>query len=216
MISDETIRTTAQKMYFKYAENMTGAYVGLSTVLIFDLMKSYFSSGQLPEILKINDRVDLFEIATQMADVSGEELDKLILDIWNSRKDIRKWYDFPYYEGLMKVYRQRGIRQSIQKPEFILPNKEDMDMATLKEYYPEYYEELREYVFQNAYNSKTGLYVAAQPSENGEYFSSPHRKLFEIDHIIPISDAKGKTVKENLQLLYYKDNRKKSNKKPKI
>ena len=89
-------------------------------------------------------------------------------------------------------------------------------MATLKEYYPEYYEELREYVFQNAYNSKTGLYVAAQPSENGEYFSSPHRKLFEIEHIIPISDAKGKTVKENLQLLYYKDNRKKSNKKPKI
>ena len=76
MISDETIRTAAPKMYYKYAENMTGAYVGLSTVLIFDLMKSYFSSGQLPEILKINDRVDLFEIATQMADVSGEELDK--------------------------------------------------------------------------------------------------------------------------------------------
>jgi ATP-dependent helicase IRC3 len=119
-------------------------------------------------------------------------------------------YDFNYYEGLMKVYRQRYINVKLKKPDFIMPNKEDMDMGTLKKYFPAYYEELREYVYQKAYDTETGKYVAAQPSENGEYYSSPYRKLFEIDHIVPISKG-GKTIKENLQLLYYKDNRIKGN-----
>ena len=209
--SDARIRDTARELYFKYAENMTGAFVGVSSNVIYDLVKSYLASGELPEIHKLSDRIDLYEIASQVVHVSGDELDKLIAEIWNTRNDIHKWYNFNYYEGLIKVYRQRCINMTMKRPEFIIPDKEDMDMGTLKQYYPEYYEELREYVYQKAYDAKTGNYVAAQPSENGEYYSSPHRKLFEIDHIVPISKG-GKTTKENLQLLYYKDNRKKGNK----
>ena len=209
--SDARIRDTARELYFKYAENMTGAFVGVSSNVIYDLVKSYLASGELPEIHKLSDRIDLYEIASQLVHISGKKLDKSITEIWNTRKDIHKWYNFNYYEGLIKVYRQRCINIALKNPEFIIPEKEDMDMGTLKQYYPEYYEELREYVYQKAYNAETGKYVAAQPSENGEFFSSPHRKLFEIDHIKPISKG-GKTTKENLQLLYYKDNRKKGNK----
>ena len=211
VISDIEIRSITRNLYFKYAKNMTGNYVGLSSSCIYDLAKSFLSCGQLPEIHKLTERVDLFEIAEQITDTPENELDKKIKEIWDTRKDIRKWYNYQYYEGLMKVYRQRAINVTLSNPNFIIPDKEDMDMGTLKKYFPEYYEELREYVFQNAYNTETGKYVAAQPSENGEYYSSPHKKLFEIDHIIPISKG-GKTVQSNLQLLYFKDNRKKGNK----
>lgn len=211
MVSDDVIKNHARDMYFKYAEKMEGSYVGLSSTMVYDLIKSYLESGQMPEIHKLTDRVDLAEIAMQIVDVSDEEFDEKIADIWKVRKDIHKWYGFSYYEGLMKVYRQRALNKTVKNPDFIIPNKEDMDMGTLKKYFPEYYEELREYIYQNAYDAESGKYVAAKPSENGEYYSSPHRKLFEIDHIIPISKG-GKTIKENLQLLYYKDNRRKGNK----
>lgn len=210
ILSDNDVRNIVYDLYFKYAENMTGNYIGISSSIIYDLAKSFLSSGQLPEIHKLTERVDLYEIATQMIDISGDELNKRIAEIWNTRKDIHKWYDYEYYCGLVQVYRQRAINVTLSKPDFIIPNKEDMDMGTLKKYFPEYYEELREYVFQNAYDVESGKYVAARPSENGEYYSSPHKKVFEIDHIIPISKG-GKTVKSNLQLLYYKDNRKKGN-----
>lgn len=210
-ILDDEIRSMARDIYFKHVEKMTGTYIGISSNMVYDLVKSYLASGQLPEIHKLSDRVDLYELAKQLVDIADDKLDKLIMEIWKARKDIHKWYDFYYYEGLMKVYRQRFINSNLKSPDFIIPDKEDMDMGTLKKYYPEYYEELREYVFQNAFDAETEKYVAAQPSEDGKKYSSPHRKLFEIDHIIPISKG-GKTVKENLQLLYYKDNRIKGNK----
>lgn len=209
-MTDENIKAMSRNIYFRHAEKLKGTYIGVSSNVIYDLIKSYLASGELPEIHKLTDRVDLFEIAAQLTGVFGDELDKCIKEIWDNRKDIRKWYNFSYYKGLMNVYRQRNINQTLKDPTFIVPEKEDMDMGTLRKYFPEYYAELREYIYQNAYDIETGKYVAAQPSENGEYFSSPHKKLFEIDHIVPISRG-GKTVKENLQLLYYKDNRKKGN-----
>lgn len=210
-LSDMKIKTIASEIFFKYAEKISGKYIGLSSNAIYDIAKSYLASGEIPQIHKLSDRVDLYEIASQLVSLSEEEFDKSIKEIWNTRTDIHKWYNFNYYEGLMKVYRQRCINTTLKKPDYIIPDKEDMDMGTLKKYYPEYYEELREYVYQNAFDAKTGKYVAAQPSANGEYFSSPYRKLFEIDHIVPFSNG-GKTEKNNLQLLFYKDNRIKGNK----
>lgn len=207
--SDDYISEKSRELFFKYSEKMDGKYVGFSSDVVFAIIKSFLSSGEIPSIIKITDRISLYEIAAEYSDIPDNEFGKKLDEIWQVRTDIHKWYNRYEFDGFMRVYRKRS--QTSKDPKYVLDSKEEMDMGTLKKYYPEYYNELREYVFMKNYDKDRDEYFASRPGEAGKEYRSKYRKMFEIDHIIPISKG-GKTVKDNLQLLFYKDNKIKGNK----
>lgn len=216
LISEDTeeyqLRKLSTDLFFRHCEAGSGSYIGISSESIRDLMLSYQANGEMPKLKRIEGRVSLFDIAKEIYkdNMTDEALDEILQRIWESNSAVRLWYEHDFYIGMMHVYCNRLKKQHTADPQFILPPKERMDMGELKKYYPAYYHELKEYVFQNAKQDEDGYYYSAIQEEGQPPIRSKYRSFFEIDHIIPISKG-GNTTKENLQLLSRKQNRAKGN-----
>lgn len=215
--SDNEVHEIASELYFKYAERCDGSLIKFSSALVSDLVKCYLESGSLPVILPLEGRVDINEFVLSVYDKykaleTYEDKRAMLYEIWLGDGNIHNWYrDFDFFFNYVNSKVINKDRQELKGPQFILPKKEDMDMSELCKYYPEYWRELHDYVYAKAYDPEEDCYVSKLPNEDGTYFKSKAKREFEIDHIMPISKG-GKTVKENLQLVYWKINRVKSNK----
>lgn len=78
-------------------------------------------------------------------------------------------------------------------------------MWEIKKHYPAYYHELREYLILNMRKDEDGYYYSAIQEDGQPPIRSKHLRMFEMDHIIPISKG-GLTIKENLQMITHQQN----------
>lgn len=210
--TDHQIREWSSKLFFKYCEQGTGAYIGVSGEMIRDIILTCLSSGECPVLLVINDRVSLLDIvkANYTEELSEQDIEKIIADVWSNSAKVRMWYDREFYYGMMHVYFNRMKSQSLNAPEFKRPPKEQMDMGEIRKYYPAYYQELREYLILSMKKDEEGYYYSAIQEEGKPPYRSKYLRMFEMDHIKPISKG-GLTVRENLQMILRSQNIVKSN-----
>lgn len=115
------------------------------------------------------------------------------------------WYDKDFYYGMMHIYFNRLTPKALNTPKFIRPPKEKMDMGEIRKYYPAYYHELREYLILSMKRDEEGYYYSAIQEDGKPPFRSKHLRMFEMDHIKPISKG-GLTIKENLQMIFRSQN----------
>lgn len=214
--TEKEIRRLAAELYFKYAELSDGLLIKFTSALVSDIIKCYLGSGSLPSILPLEGRVDINEFVLSIYDKyvaleTYEEKRSMLHERWLGDSGIHNWYrDFDFFFDYVNSKVISKTSADLQSPKFILPKKEDMDMAELRKYYPDYWQELHDYVYAKAYDAEEDCYVSALAEEDGTYYRSKAKREFEIDHIIPIS-CSGKTVKDNLQLVHWTLNRKKGN-----
>lgn len=203
-------------LYFKYAERYEHNLVKFSSRLVTEIVGYYLEEGKLPVILPLKDRVDINALVESIrAEYSAletyEEMRAMLRELWINDSGIHSWYkDFDLFFNYVNSKVISMENRELKGPQFILPKKEDMSMKELSKYYPEYWQELHDYVYNMAYDAEEDCYVSALPWK-GRTYKSKAKIEFEIDHIIPISEG-GKTVKENLRLLYWKINRERGNK----
>ena len=207
------IESASAELFFKYCECGNGAYIGVSSRTIYDIILTYLSTQELPVFQKIEDRVSLQDIvkANYLETMTDAEIENVIARIWESNSKVRAWYDKEFYYGMMQVYFNRMKPSKVRTPEFVLPPKEKMDMGEVKKHYPEYYQELRNYLILNMPRDEEGYYYSAIQEEGKPPVRSRYLYMFEIDHKKPISKG-GLTVKENLQMITRIQNRAKGNK----
>ena len=205
------VREAASSLFFRFCEKGNGSFIGISSGIIRDLIMTYLQTQEIPQIRILENRVSLFDVAKEKyaEGMREKEIDAVIEDVWNQNEKIRGWYDKDFYYGLMRVYFNRMSAEASRTPEFVLPQKEKMDMQELKKYYPEYFRELREYLILHMKKDEEGYYYSAVQEDGESPVRSKHLAAFEMDHIIPISKG-GLTVKENLQMITRKQNREKS------
>ena len=121
-------------------------------------------------------------------------------ELWNDEKSlVRVYFGSKYFFNRqldMEIYKLTGdfpvceITDNIIGEEISL---EDLPLYEWQRYALDKYESMKKFVFDSA---KSGdKFVCAECGK-----SSPHKGLFQIDHIHPMSKG-GKTVSENLQLL---------------
>lgn len=213
VVTEEEIKLLSSEIFFKYCEITNGAYIGVSSDGIEDIIRTFLTTKAIPNISKIEDRVSLYDIMKSIysPDAKEKEIVKQINEVFETNPRVRSWYDREMYDGLMQVYWNRLKKVSLNEPEFVLPPKEKMDMGELKKHYPSYYEELRNYLILNMKRDEEGYYYSALQEEGQPPIRSKHLRSFEIDHIKPISKG-GLTVKENLQMITRVQNMKKGNK----
>ncbi len=207
----EEIKTVSNNLFFKYCENGSGAFIGVSTEIIQDIILTFLGTRELPHIQIIENRVSLMDIVRQnyTEGMTEQQIEAVIESVWNQNSNVRNWYDKEFYYGMMRVYFNRMIPEIYHNPEFVLPPKEQMDMGEIKKHYPSYYYELREYLILRMKKDAEGYYYSAIQEEGKPPIRSKHLGMFEMDHIIPISKG-GLTVKENLQMITRKQNLEKS------
>lgn len=207
------IESASAELFFKYCECGNGAYIGVSSRTIYDIILTYLSTQELPVFQKIEDRVSLQDIvkANYLETMTDAEIENVIARIWESNSKVRAWYDKEFYYGMMQVYFNRMKPGKVCAPEFVLPPKEKMDMGEVKKHYPEYYQELRNYLILNMPRDEEGYYYSAIQEEGKPPVRSRYLYMFEMDHKKPISKG-GLTVKENLQMITRIQNRAKGNK----
>lgn len=207
------IESASAELFFKYCECGNGAYIGVSSRTIYDIILTYLSTQELPVFQKIEDRVSLQDIvkANYLETMTDAEIENVIARIWESNSKVRAWYDKEFYYGMMQVYFNRMKPGKVRAPEFVLPPKEKMDMGEVKKHYPEYYQELRNYLILNMPRDEEGYYYSAIQEEGKPPVRSRYLYMFEMDHKKPISKG-GLTVKENLQMITRIQNRAKGNK----
>lgn len=205
------VREAASSLFFRFCEKGNGSFIGISSGIIRDLIMTYLQTQEIPQIRILENRVSLFDVAKEKyaEGMREKEIDAVIEDVWNQNEKIRGWYDKDFYYGLMRVYFNRMSAEASRTPEFVLPQKEKMDMQELKKYYPEYFRELREYLILHMKKDEEGYYYSAVQEDGEPPVRSKHLAAFEMDHIIPISKG-GLTVRENLQMITRKQNREKS------
>lgn len=211
--TQQEISAISTELFFKYCESGDGTFIGVSSRIISDIIWTYLATQELPVLQQIGDRVSLMDIvkSNYTEEMSEEDIKNAIWKIWESNSKVRAWYDKDFYYGMMQVYFNRMKPGSVRGPEFILPPKERMDMGEIKKYYPEYYQELRNYLVLGMRRDEEGYYYSAIQEEGKLPVRSKYLHMFEMDHIVPISKG-GLTVKENLQMITRIQNREKGNK----
>ena len=211
--SVQEIKTASLDLFFKYCEHSSGAFIGVSSETIQDMILTYLATQELPQFHKIEDRVSLTDIVKQNYTVgmNEQQIEDVIQAVWNHNAKVRSWYDRDFYYGMMRVYFNRMKPTALCGPKYNLPPKEKMDMGEIKKHYPAYYHELREYLILGMRKDEDGYYYSAIQEEGKPPIRSKHLGMFEMDHIIPISKG-GLTVKENLQMITRKQNREKGSK----
>ena len=211
--SMQDIKVQSINLFFKYCECKQEAVIGISSRAIQDIILTFLSTQELPVIYKIEDRVSLIDIVQQnyVEDMNELEIDNVIQNVWEHNAKVRSWYEKDFYYGMMRVYFNRMNTASIRAPEFKLPPKEQMDMGEIRKHYPEYFEELRQYLILGMKKDEEGYYYSAIQEEGKPPIRFKNLSAFEMDHIIPISKG-GLTIKENLQMITRKQNRDKGNK----
>ena len=201
------IEKIASRLFFKHCESGNGAYIGISSDSIEDIIKTYIASQKVPAINAIEDRISLYDIVKEAysPELSDKDIEKYIETLYANNAKVRMWYDKDFYVGMMHVYFNRMKKRTLNAPEVVRLPKEKMDMGEIKKYYPEYYDELRKYLIQNMKRDEEGYYYSAIQEDGQPPFRSKYLKMFEMDHIVPISKG-GLTIKDNLQMILRSQN----------
>lgn len=186
---------------------------------IDDLLRFYFITGETPKFFPFKDRekFDIDKIAQEIVDqdMGRRTQDRFLDEKWEREKE--SWEAFFNYKP--RIFREeifhaieRILHPEEHRPDSHTPDMsyeqrkfEDMDLEAIRLADPEYHSWLKKKVFER-YCDDGGNYHSA----SGNYISS-NRSDFEIDHIKPISKG-GKTTLDNLQLLHWRENRKKGDK----
>lgn len=205
--SENEIDKIALHLFFKYCEGEKGTYIGVSSEAVSDIIKTYIAYQTLPSINIIEDRVSLYDIVKEVysPESSKTDIEDTIENIYANNAKVRMWYDKDFYRGMMNVYFNRMKKHTLNAPEVVRLPKEKMDMGEVKKYYPEYYDELRKYLILSMERDEEGYYYSAIQEEGQPPFRSKYLKMFEMDHIVPISKG-GLTIKENLQMILRSQN----------
>lgn len=171
-----------------------------------EAMIKYFAySGKAPTFTPIDEidrkKVNLSFIAQDMLDLRLDDYEKRdYLDkLWQDENTLLKLYytEFEYFKRQLdkEIYKNVYGIVSISIPEVKYEQREleKFTLRQIRERDPVYGEKLRNDVFKSALVN--GVYQCKRCG-----MTSPHKKDFQIDHIIPMSKG-GLTVPENLQLL---------------
>jgi len=178
------------------------------------ILKHFAYSGVAPAFKPISEidrqKVNLASVAQEIYDEDwGERKRKEYLEqLWNQDSSLFKLYytEYSYFwnqvhNELKKYSYPLDYKIAFPERQYEKRNPEDLPLYTLRQYYPEIGNKLREDVFSAA---KIGeKYKCCMCG-----MTSPNRADFQVDHILPMSKG-GKTIAENLQLLCRKCNGKK-------
>ena len=183
---------------------------------IDDLLRYYFITGDLPKYFVFPDR-EKYDIATIANYIIDNNLDRkgeaeYVGNKWKSEAEGWQTF-FDFSEKNFRREIELAIERILHPEDYIIqPEKpheifedrrfEDMSLVEIREHDFEYYNWLRNKVFER-FTDADGFYYSAKSQ-----FKSKNPNAFEIDHINPRENG-GKTILENLQLLTIKENRKK-------
>lgn len=208
-INEETIEPTtldkmiAQCAFAYFSDDMFPPYKNKD---IEYLLKYFAQKESAPLFVPFDEmdrqKVDLSIIAKEIVDkdMRRSEQKEYTDSLWEDETSFLRIY-FGY-----KTFFVRQLETEINKLQGDFPIYdggentigEEIALETLPlydwhRYAPEKYEQMKTLIFGNA--QKGNDYICVECGK-----TSPHRGLFQIDHIVPMSKG-GKTVPENLQLL---------------
>ena len=179
------------------------------------LLKYFAQKESAPLFIPFEDRepLDISRTAKEIVnkDMRRSEQNELINLLWDDEKSLLR-----VYFG-NKYFFKRQLETEIDKllGDFPFNSDDDNTIAEtvnledrpLYEWPPHLARKIKDRLFDDA-KTQNGLYVCANPKCRKE---SPHKALFQIDHIVPMSKG-GKTTLENLQILCRVCNLRKSDK----
>ncbi|WP_024614494.1 DEAD/DEAH box helicase family protein [Clostridium sp. Ade.TY] len=184
---------------------------------IKDIIIYYSQTGEKPKFMPLEERekFDISKIAKEIYDKDlGERAKrKYINELWEDENNFLKLFfngnERLLYDMVNKEISKISFGIDEECIDTIEVNYEDVDERTLdlnklEEENPDKASELREAVF-NKFKDKDGYYHSAISD-----YKSKNKVIFQIDHIVPISEG-GLTELSNLQLLTRWENMKKSN-----
>lgn len=183
---------------------------------IDDLLRFFFITGETPKFFSFDerDKFDIDKIAREILDqdMGRRTMESFLEQKWEAEKD--SWEAFFNYKphifreevfhAIERILHPEEHRQAGYHPDLSYEQRkfEDMSLEAIRSIDPEYHSWLKNKVFER-YMDEDGYYHSA----SGDY-ASKQRSNFEIDHIKPMSKG-GKTTLDNLQLLTWRENRKK-------
>lgn len=214
VIEDDTLRTMIEQCenaYFDY--DMLPPYNPRD---IEYLLKYYAQKESAPLFIPFGDRtpVNLEIIAKEICnrDMRRSEQTEYINSLWDDEKSLLR----VYFGNKYFFRRQLDIELDKASGDFPPPDEKDnrigeaVDLHSLSLYEicriaPDVGRVIKDSIYLKA-KTKDGLYECANPKCRKK---SPHKALFQIDHIIPMSKG-GVTTVDNLQLLCHACNSMKS------
>ena len=207
-IEDETLDRIIEECREKYFDKIV-----LPPCKDYDieaLIKHYVYNGYVPSLTPIEDidraKVNLSYIAQDMLDLRLDDFEKRdYLDkLWNDESTLLKLYytEFEYFKRQLDKEINKIVygtpSGSTPKVKYDQRTLEEMSIQQIMERDPAYGMKLKKAVYESAYEN--GVYKCVRCG-----MTSPNKKDFQIDHIIPMSKG-GKTTLGNLQLLCRKCN----------
>ncbi|MGC7872103.1 DEAD/DEAH box helicase family protein [Desulfosporosinus sp. SYSU MS00001] len=159
-------------------------------------------------------KVDLSIIASEIVakDMRRSEQNNYINSLWEDESNlVRVYFGNKYFfkrQLEIEIDKALGEFEFATEEENVIGEERDITALSLQEIcsqFPAYGNELKATVYQKA-KTDSGQYKC---SDCGK--TSPHKALFQVDHIVPMSKG-GLTKSENLQLLCRTCNLKKSDK----
>jgi TPR repeat protein/superfamily II DNA or RNA helicase len=206
---------TVRSRYF-YDEQFV---LGYNDEDIKDILLYYFDKQLTPKFIPFEDRskYDIDKIAEEIdeKDLGPKNKTRFLNNLWEKEHDIWQTlfgYNKAYFLAEVDLSLNRRLHgaEIFEETNHQAPvdlkesrNLEDLSLSEIRKIDPKVESELREAVFRKHTNEK-GEYVCALSG-----YVSASRLTFEIDHIIPLSKG-GKTRLDNLQLLAWWENRRKS------
>lgn len=169
------------------------------------LIKHYACKGYTPELIPIADidraKVNLSYIAQDTLDLRLDDFEKreYLEKLWNDESTLLKLYytEFEYFKRQLDKEINKIVYGTMSgsspKVKYDQRTLEEMTLQQIIERDPNYGMKLKSAVFESALDK--GVYKCVCCG-----MTSPHKKDFQVDHIMPMSKG-GKTERENLQLL---------------
>ena len=133
-------------------------------------------------------KVNLSYIAQDMLDLGLNDFEKrdYLEKLWNDENTLLKLYytEFEYFKGLLDKEINKIVYGTVSgtspNVKYDRRSLEDMPLQKIRECDPVYGEKLRNAVFESA--AENGVYKCTHCG-----MTSPHKKDFQIDHIVPMS-----------------------------
>ena len=207
-VDDETI---APDILNKMVEQCEFAYFAKDMIPPYNprdieyLLKYFAQKESAPLFVKFDDvdreKVDLSLIAKRIyaMDLRRADFIKYRDELWEDDTSLLRVYFgtkyFFVHQLNVELDKLDGVLPENNAPNIIYEDKklEDLSLYEWKDIVPEQYEQMKANVFGKAKDGNN--YTCANCGKK-----SPHKGLFQIDHIHPMSKG-GKTAENNLQLL---------------
>jgi len=178
------------------------------------LLKFYAQKACEPQFVPFDEmdrkKIDISLIAKEIVDKDMRmgEKNAYLNELWEDETSLlrayfgnRHFFNMQLETEIQKLYGNFPTTNGTANVTYEGRSLEDLPLYDWREYAPDLYERIRESVFDRA--QEGDRYICAACGK-----TSPHRGLYQIDHIRPLAKG-GKTMAENLQLLCVNCNRRK-------